>query len=151
VVIIAIGGRNIRDTASHPIQQYSNRDLPGHTELKTRRPGQSTEDEVRRRNLREDLRKAEKEHFAKVKEERRKKGIVDRDVEDEWETESRENTIKSIDMDQELSAKKQKILEKAKELDADESSEDESESSDDRFVSALGTSSKTGLLMYVLN
>eukprot|EP01121_Diplochlamys_sp_Union-15-3_P010968 TRINITY_DN3140_c0_g2_i1.p1 TRINITY_DN3140_c0_g2~~TRINITY_DN3140_c0_g2_i1.p1 ORF type:complete len:200 (-),score=70.42 TRINITY_DN3140_c0_g2_i1:84-683(-) len=52
------GGRNIA-----PSQQFSSRDLPGHTKLKYRKTGQNTNEEVSKRNLREELEEKEKKHF----------------------------------------------------------------------------------------
>ncbi|KAK9676075.1 hypothetical protein RND81_11G052000 [Saponaria officinalis] len=46
-----------------PSQKYSSRDLAAHTTLKPRRDGQETQDEVRRRDLREELEERERKHF----------------------------------------------------------------------------------------
>ncbi|KAK9747951.1 hypothetical protein RND81_02G025800 [Saponaria officinalis] len=46
-----------------PSQKYSSRDLAAHTTLKPRRDGQETQDEVRSRDLREELEVRERKHF----------------------------------------------------------------------------------------
>ncbi|KAH9300855.1 hypothetical protein KI387_012438 [Taxus chinensis] len=50
-----------------PSQKFSSRDLAAHTALKTRKEGQDTQDEVRKRNLREELEERERRHFSKDK------------------------------------------------------------------------------------
>eukprot|EP00252_Welwitschia_mirabilis_P006416 TRINITY_DN172_c0_g1_i1.p1 TRINITY_DN172_c0_g1~~TRINITY_DN172_c0_g1_i1.p1 ORF type:complete len:230 (-),score=76.06 TRINITY_DN172_c0_g1_i1:105-794(-) len=47
-----------------PSQKYSSRDLASHTTLKTRKQGQDSEEELRKRNLREELEERERRHFA---------------------------------------------------------------------------------------
>lgn len=47
-----------------PSQKYSSRDLAAHTTLKPRKEGQDTQDEVQKRNLREELEERERRHFA---------------------------------------------------------------------------------------
>ncbi|WCJ33137.1 Cwf15 / Cwc15 cell cycle control family protein [Euphorbia peplus] len=47
-----------------PSQKYSSRDLAAHTNLKPRKEGQDTEDELRKRNLREELEDRERRHFS---------------------------------------------------------------------------------------
>ncbi|XP_078436697.1 cwf15 / Cwc15 cell cycle control family protein [Wolffia australiana] len=47
-----------------PSQKYSSRDLAAHTTLKHRRDGQDTQDEVKKRNLREELEERERRHFS---------------------------------------------------------------------------------------
>ncbi|THU63686.1 hypothetical protein C4D60_Mb01t18440 [Musa balbisiana] len=57
-----------------PSQKYSSRDLAAHTNLKPRKEGQDTQDELQRRNLREELEERERRHFSsKDKRERSKK------------------------------------------------------------------------------
>ncbi|CAG8625748.1 679_t:CDS:2 [Acaulospora colombiana] len=48
-----------------PSLQYSSRDLAAHTKLKYRQPGQLTQEEIDSIDLREELLKAEQEHFEK--------------------------------------------------------------------------------------
>ncbi|KAJ7517310.1 hypothetical protein O6H91_21G018200 [Diphasiastrum complanatum] len=60
-----------------PSQKYSSRDLASHTNLKTRKEGQDTQTELRKRNLREELDERERRHFLKDKDERdRRKGTT---------------------------------------------------------------------------
>ncbi|EXB97653.1 Protein CWC15-A-like protein [Morus notabilis] len=47
-----------------PSQKYSSRDLAAHTTLKSRREGQDTQDELQKRNLREELDERERRHFS---------------------------------------------------------------------------------------
>lgn len=47
-----------------PSQKYSSRDIASHTTLKPRRDGQDTQDEVQKRNLREELEERERRHFS---------------------------------------------------------------------------------------
>ncbi|KAK9113513.1 hypothetical protein Syun_020310 [Stephania yunnanensis] len=47
-----------------PSQKYSSRDLAAHTTLKPRREGQDTQDELQKRNLREELEEREHRHFS---------------------------------------------------------------------------------------
>ncbi|RHZ66641.1 hypothetical protein Glove_306g31 [Diversispora epigaea] len=48
-----------------PTLQYSSRDLAAHTKLKYRQPGQTTREDLENSDLREELLKAEREHFGK--------------------------------------------------------------------------------------
>ncbi|GKV08492.1 hypothetical protein SLEP1_g20113 [Rubroshorea leprosula] len=47
-----------------PSQKYSSRDLAAHTNLKPRKEGQDTQDELQKRNLREELEDRERRHFS---------------------------------------------------------------------------------------
>ncbi|XP_057777691.1 uncharacterized protein LOC130996197 [Salvia miltiorrhiza] len=47
-----------------PSQKYSSRDIASHTTLKPRKEGQDTQDEVQRRNLRDELEDRERRHFS---------------------------------------------------------------------------------------
>lgn len=47
-----------------PSQKYSSRDIASHTTLKPRREGQDTQDEVQKRNLKEELEERERRHFS---------------------------------------------------------------------------------------
>lgn len=47
-----------------PSQKYSSRDLAAHTALKPRREGQDTQDELQKRNLRDELEDRERRHFS---------------------------------------------------------------------------------------
>ncbi|OWM85894.1 protein CWC15 homolog [Punica granatum] len=47
-----------------PSQKYSSRDMAAHTTLKPRREGQDTQDELQKRNLREELEERERRHFS---------------------------------------------------------------------------------------
>ncbi|XP_047316529.1 protein CWC15 homolog [Impatiens glandulifera] len=47
-----------------PSQKYSSRDIAAHTTLKPRKEGQDTQDEVHKRNLRDELEDRERRHFS---------------------------------------------------------------------------------------
>lgn len=47
-----------------PSQKYSSRDMAAHTNLKPRKEGQETHDELQKRNLREELEERERRHFS---------------------------------------------------------------------------------------
>ncbi|XP_020228554.1 protein CWC15 homolog [Cajanus cajan] len=47
-----------------PSQKYSSRDIASHTNLKPRKEGQDTQDELKRRNLRDELEDRERRHFS---------------------------------------------------------------------------------------
>ncbi|CAJ1943374.1 unnamed protein product [Sphenostylis stenocarpa] len=47
-----------------PSQKYSSRDIASHTTLKPRKDGQDTQDELKRRNLRDELEERERRHFS---------------------------------------------------------------------------------------
>nr|DAD23702.1 TPA_asm: hypothetical protein HUJ06_025165 [Nelumbo nucifera] len=47
-----------------PSQKYSSRDLASHTTLKPRKEGQDTQEELKKRNLREELEEHERKHFS---------------------------------------------------------------------------------------
>ncbi|CAH9110767.1 unnamed protein product [Cuscuta europaea] len=47
-----------------PSQKYSSRDMASHTTLKPRKEGQETQDELQKRNLREELEQRESRHFS---------------------------------------------------------------------------------------
>ncbi|KAF5187360.1 Cwc15 like [Thalictrum thalictroides] len=57
-----------------PSQKYSSRDIASHTTLKPRKEGQDTQDEVQKRNLREELEDREKRHFSSRDDRDRRKG-----------------------------------------------------------------------------
>ncbi|KAJ1377446.1 Pre-mRNA-splicing factor Cwf15/Cwc15 [Sesbania bispinosa] len=47
-----------------PSQKYSSRDIASHTTLKPRKDGQDTQEELKRRNLRDELEERERRHFS---------------------------------------------------------------------------------------
>ncbi|KAL7088139.1 hypothetical protein ABFS82_13G156200 [Erythranthe guttata] len=60
-----------------PSQKYSSRDIAAHTTLKPRfcrREGQDTQDELQRRNLRDELEDRERRHFSSKEDRERRKG-----------------------------------------------------------------------------
>ncbi|KAI5661796.1 hypothetical protein M9H77_21119 [Catharanthus roseus] len=47
-----------------PSQKYSSRDIASHTTLKPRKDGQDTQEELQRRNLRDELEERERKHYS---------------------------------------------------------------------------------------
>uniref|UniRef100_T1IZQ4 Uncharacterized protein n=1 Tax=Strigamia maritima TaxID=126957 RepID=T1IZQ4_STRMM len=66
-------GRGEKDLSAIS-KQYSSRDLPSHTKLKYRQPGQDTADEVRGRDFRKDLEERERQVTRERALEREKRG-----------------------------------------------------------------------------
>ncbi|KAL2843269.1 Pre-mRNA-splicing factor cwc15 [Aspergillus pseudodeflectus] len=114
---------------------YHQRLLPAHKHLKTRQLGQGTEGESHQRDLRAELLQAEAAHFAK------KRGIPVDETTSESATPKRQlegpsNGNAEID-DEDPEAKRRRILEETRDIDADsdgseeESSEEESDDEDE--------------------
>ncbi|XP_068652143.1 uncharacterized protein [Aristolochia californica] len=57
-----------------PSQKYSSRDLAAHTQLKPRKDGQDTQEELRKRNLRQELEERERKYFSSKEDRDRRKG-----------------------------------------------------------------------------
>ncbi|CAA0833607.1 Cwf15 / Cwc15 cell cycle control family protein [Striga hermonthica] len=57
-----------------PSQKYSSRDIASHTTLKPRKEGQDTQDELQKRNLRDELEDRERRHFYSKEDRERRKG-----------------------------------------------------------------------------
>ncbi|KAL2245199.1 protein CWC15 homolog A [Sesamum indicum] len=57
-----------------PSQKYSSRDIASHTTLKPRKEGQDTQEELQRRNLRDELEDRERRHFSSKEDRDRRKG-----------------------------------------------------------------------------
>ncbi|KAG9456744.1 hypothetical protein H6P81_001252 [Aristolochia fimbriata] len=57
-----------------PSQKYSSRDLASHTQLKPRKDGQDTQEELRKRNLRQELDERERKYFSSKEDRDRRKG-----------------------------------------------------------------------------
>ncbi|XP_071905490.1 uncharacterized protein [Coffea arabica] len=57
-----------------PSQKYSSRDLASHTALKPRKEGQDTQEELQRRNLRDELEERERKHFSAKDDRDRRRG-----------------------------------------------------------------------------
>lgn len=88
-----------------PTLQYSSRDLAAHTKLKYRQPGQTTKEELERLDLREELLRAERDHFEK------KQGLPHNG-------------------DQEYAETRLRLLQEAASLDKDDSDDDSEEESE---------------------
>lgn len=111
----ALGASNQGGAVRHvPTQQFSARNLPAHLKLKTRKAGQGTADEVAAMDMKADLERREREHFAK------KRKADEADL--------------TIDRQLEAAVEKRAKLKSATEyaqLDQDDVSESSSDSSDD--------------------
>jgi len=57
-----------------PSQKYSSRDIASHTTLKSRKEGQDTQDELQKRNLRDELEERERRHLSSREDRDRRKG-----------------------------------------------------------------------------
>ncbi|KZF21502.1 Cwf15/Cwc15 cell cycle control protein [Xylona heveae TC161] len=115
---------------------YHQRLLPAHTQLKFRQPGQGSAREAEVRDLRAELLKAEAAHFAKVK------GTPIAGADDEQipaepakrQIESGPESADAADGEEDPQAKRRRILEESREMDADSDisgSEDSDEDSDE--------------------
>ncbi|TGO25037.1 hypothetical protein BPAE_0089g00430 [Botrytis paeoniae] len=107
---------------------YHQRLLPAHTQLKFRKPGQGGDAAAEVRDLRAELLQAEAAHFAK------KNGgssAVIEDVQSSTNTSKRQLENGSVEDDEDLEAKRRRILEETRDIDADSDDAGESDSSDD--------------------
>ncbi|KAK1386259.1 Pre-mRNA-splicing factor Cwf15/Cwc [Heracleum sosnowskyi] len=57
-----------------PSQKYSSRDIASHTTLKPRKDGQDTQEELQKRNLRDELDERERRHLSSREDKDRRKG-----------------------------------------------------------------------------
>ncbi|KAI0195328.1 Pre-mRNA-splicing factor Cwf15/Cwc15 [Xylaria flabelliformis] len=110
---------------------YHQRLLPAHTQLKFRQPGQGGDADDEVRDLRAELLAAEAAHFAK------KNGGALPDV-DEAETSAITNNAKrplelrsQADGEEDPDAKRRRILEESRDIDADSEDDSENDSEDD--------------------
>ncbi|CAI2164190.1 5999_t:CDS:2 [Funneliformis geosporum] len=83
-----------------PTLQYSSRDLAAHTQLKYRQTGQLTTEEIDKIDLKEELLKAEREHFEKQKGEAFRDGSFSFN-EDQLAEKRRRLLIEAADLDEE--------------------------------------------------
>lgn len=60
-----MGGLSVRDNPTHPVTQIMSKALPSHLTLKHRQAGQNTPDEIRKRDLKAELDRAERQHRLK--------------------------------------------------------------------------------------
>ncbi|KAL1991238.1 hypothetical protein VTN49DRAFT_5742 [Thermomyces lanuginosus] len=107
---------------------YHQRLLPAHTFLKTRQPGQGSQEEIAKRDLRAELLAAEAAHFAK------KNGQKQETPAEPTQPPKRQLEEGLEDEEEDMEAKRRRILEETRDIDADSvGSEDESseEDSDD--------------------
>ncbi|ELR06930.1 complexed with cef1p [Pseudogymnoascus destructans] len=112
---------------------YHQRLLPAHTQLKVRKPGQGGSADSQSRDLRAELLAAEAAHFAKTR-----GGAPDQDSVNDAALEAgkrgllESGAMEGVEDDNEAKeAKRRKILEETRDIDADSASESESESEDE--------------------
>ncbi|KAL1957198.1 hypothetical protein VTO42DRAFT_6232 [Malbranchea cinnamomea] len=113
---------------------YHQRLLPAHTHLKLRKPGQGGDADAEKRDLRAELLKAEAAHFA------RKAGLADKQSSAPAPAPKRQlegTSEQPDDKSEDFEAKRRRILEETRDIDADsdggdsESSEEESDEEDE--------------------
>ncbi|CAL3970742.1 unnamed protein product [Diplocarpon coronariae] len=104
---------------------YHQRLLPAHTQLKVRQPGQGGDANREVRDLRAELLQAEAAHFAKVK-----GGPAPVIEEKRVEAGGEKRQLEEGEGEEDPEAKRRRILEETRDIDAD-SEEDEEDSSDD--------------------
>jgi len=107
---------------------YHQRLLPAHTQLKTRQPGQGGDADPQVRDLRAQLLEAETAHFRKTNPEAAKAAenttSSKRQLEDE----------RGLDGDEDLVAKRRRILEETRDVDADSEGSKSESSDEDEYV-----------------
>jgi len=109
-------------------RQFSVRDMAAHTKLKFRQPGQTSTDDVKRRDLRAELLAAE----AEARNKKRKaegKPPLEEDVRKAAAIEAPKEGPPAADEDE--ANKRRKLLQEALEMDKDDDEEDEEEKSND--------------------
>eukprot|EP01098_Paradermamoeba_levis_P005341 TRINITY_DN2261_c0_g1_i2.p1 TRINITY_DN2261_c0_g1~~TRINITY_DN2261_c0_g1_i2.p1 ORF type:complete len:258 (-),score=112.59 TRINITY_DN2261_c0_g1_i2:72-773(-) len=126
----AAGGAHQGGNRVHaPSQQYSSKDLPGHTKLKTRQTGQNTQTEITKRNLKEELEDRERDHFkgkgVEYKPKKEEKNIDADDSDDEEEEEEEEERRRITNGD--VQEKKKEESEEEDDDDDDDDDNDEEE------------------------
>ncbi|KAH6712226.1 Pre-mRNA-splicing factor Cwf15/Cwc15 [Leptodontidium sp. MPI-SDFR-AT-0119] len=107
---------------------YHQRLLPAHTQLKVRQPGQGGDADHEVRDLRAELLAAEAAHFAKVKGGPTPTPSV---AESKVQTNSAKRQLENGDEEEDVDAKRRRILEETRDIDADSENEEEDDSSDD--------------------
>ncbi|KAL1988475.1 hypothetical protein VTN96DRAFT_9530 [Rasamsonia emersonii] len=109
---------------------YHQRLLPAYMTLKVRQPGQGSEEEVRKRDLRAELLAAEAAHFAKTK------GTKEETTTEKVSAPKRQLEDGTHDgggpeEEEDLEAKRRRILEETREIDADSIASDSDSSEED--------------------
>ncbi|KAI9780463.1 MAG: complexed with cef1p [Geoglossum umbratile] len=109
---------------------YHQRLLPAHTQLKVRQPGQGGDADHEVRDLRAELLRAEAAHFAKTK------GTIAADGGESKESGTAKRQLQSgfgdtVGKEEDPDAKRRRILEETRDIDADSDGAEESSSEDD--------------------
>jgi len=123
-----------RDKNQAPTRAFHAKALPAHTQLKLRRSGQTSEAEVAQRDLRAELLAAEAEYRKKTGKAgpSATAGAIEAPPNEEDDTNRGEKRAFENGEEDEETAKRRKILEEARELDA----ESEEESSEERYATS---------------
>ncbi|ORX81724.1 Cwf15/Cwc15 cell cycle control protein [Anaeromyces robustus] len=121
----AMGGFSLRDKGGIT-GQVSSRDLNSHTTLKLRQFGQNSEEEIRKRDLREELRRAEREHY-----EKKKRGLIEDDDDDEEENKYNLNNKKLKKEENNIDADDSDSSASSSDSDSDSDSSDSDSSGSD--------------------
>ncbi|KAH8805583.1 Pre-mRNA-splicing factor Cwf15/Cwc15 [Xylogone sp. PMI_703] len=117
---------------------YHQRLLPAHTQLKVRKPGQGGDADRQVRDLRAELLQAEAAHFAKLKGGVAKEESDTQDVQIPAKRQLENGSAGENEEEEDPDAKRRRILEEARDIDADsdgseveDSSEDDSDDDED--------------------
>jgi protein CWC15 len=92
-----------------------------------RQPGQGTESETKKRDLRAQLLEAEAAHFSKTKGNGSSSTATTSEVGSKRHIESSHDTPDAADVEEDIDAKRRRILEETRDIDAESSSEESSE------------------------
>ncbi|OWP01138.1 hypothetical protein B2J93_6588 [Marssonina coronariae] len=111
---------------------YHQRLLPAHTQLKVRQPGQGGDANREVRDLRAELLQAEAAHFAKVK-----GGPAPVIEEKRVEAGGEKRQLEEGEGEEDPEAKRRRILEETRDIDADSEEDEEDSSDDDRSSSGF--------------
>ncbi|KAI9733739.1 MAG: complexed with cef1p [Claussenomyces sp. TS43310] len=108
---------------------YHQRLLPAHTQLKFRQPGQGGDADAQVRDLRTELLQAEAAHFAKVGGPH--SSITTPDIKSPV---PKRDLVTGIEDEEDFEAKRRRVLEESRDIDADSDGGDSEDSSDDDSI-----------------
>ncbi|KAF9573055.1 hypothetical protein EC968_009105 [Mortierella alpina] len=112
-----------------PTRIYSSRDLASHTKLKFRQSGQTTQSELNRLDLKDQLKKAEQEHYEKINKVTKLASGLSNTFKDDDNLDDQQ-TAESTTTETPLE-RKRRLLKEAERLDKDDSDDDDEKDSDD--------------------
>ncbi|KAF9965354.1 hypothetical protein BGZ70_004996 [Mortierella alpina] len=111
-----------------PTRIYSSRDLASHTKLKFRQSGQTTQSELNQLDLKQQLQKAEQEHYEKINKVTKLASGLSNTFKDDDNLDD-QPTTDSTATETPLE-RKRRLLKEAERLDKDDSDDDEKDSDD---------------------